>query len=510
MQKINKHVSISSRSFCQKTLSSLKKPVIQTQTYANLQFRATQNQPSQILSANIEQYAKHIPYTLSIYDILAHQDQMVEDYENKVLEYANLTGSKTVTEENVKVKPTTLPNFLEQSIYSHIQNSMKFLIREIPIRIANMIKEMEELPENYKNIDLFKTIYDNYIDSFEDLHKFTNISDMSKIDLIEFCKVVKKILHRHGNTVNNMALSVVEYKRLYGCTRDQEECFIKFLDRFYQSRIGIRLILSHHMELVGASEVKVFDNLSKLIDYKKQAGMGLGNELSNSTKLRLVSSFERETHLSDIVQNNYDIAKQLCERDYMDSPKLVLSNPRNVKSSYVPSHLNYIFFEIIKNAMKATMERYEKDEDVTSIPNINVGIYEGENDVTVKISDFGYGAELSESHRWFDYMYTTSDEGVYDSDFSRNSRSSIMSGFGVGLPLSRLYARYFSGDLKVLTRQGGGTDVYIYLKTKNVEKREVLPNYVPEKMVYKRDFEVNKSRENWIGISPQMSRQLFG
>lgn len=37
------------------------------------------------------------------------------------------------------------------------------------------------------------------------------------------------------------------------------------------------------------------------------------------------------------------------------------------------------------------------------------------------------------------------------------------SGYGMGLPLSRLYARYFGGTLKLRPMEGYGTDAYIHL-----------------------------------------------
>jgi pyruvate dehydrogenase kinase 2/3/4 len=39
-----------------------------------------------------------------------------------------------------------------------------------------------------------------------------------------------------------------------------------------------------------------------------------------------------------------------------------------------------------------------------------------------------------------------------------------MAGLGYGLPISRLYARYFGGDLQVISMEGYGTDAYLHLK----------------------------------------------
>ena len=47
-----------------------------------------------------------------------------------------------------------------------------------------------------------------------------------------------------------------------------------------------------------------------------------------------------------------------------------------------------------------------------------------------------------------------------------------LAGYGYGLPLSRLYARYFNGDLTMSSIEGFGTEVFIYLQAIESEAKE--------------------------------------
>jgi pyruvate dehydrogenase kinase 2/3/4 len=53
----------------------------------------------------------------------------------------------------------------------------------------------------------------------------------------------------------------------------------------------------------------------------------------------------------------------------------------------------------------------------------------------------------------------------------------FQAGFGYGLPLSRLYARYFLGDLFLVSMEGYGTDAFVFLKALPFDATEVLPIY---------------------------------
>jgi pyruvate dehydrogenase kinase 2/3/4 len=48
-------------------------------------------------------------------------------------------------------------------------------------------------------------------------------------------------------------------------------------------------------------------------------------------------------------------------------------------------------------------------------------------------------------------------------DSNEINTPAVLAGYGYGLPLSRLYARYFGGDMQVISMEGYGTDAYLHI-----------------------------------------------
>lgn len=75
------------------------------------------------------------------------------------------------------------------------------------------------------------------------------------------------------------------------------------------------------------------------------------------------------------------------------------------------------------------------------------------------MSDLGGGISRSTTDHLFKYMYSTAPQP------SKSDAHTVpLAGYGYGLPISRLYARYFHGDLVLLSCEGYGTDAVIYMK----------------------------------------------
>jgi len=106
-------------------------------------------------------------------------------------------------------------------------------------------------------------------------------------------------------------------------------------------------------------------------------------------------------------------------------------------------------------------ERYEESDDVA--PNIRVVIADGIEDVTIKVSDEGGGIPRSGVNKIWTYLYTTGESPVLQQGFDPENSPAVLAGYGYGLPVSRLYARYFGGDLQIISMEGYGTDAYLHL-----------------------------------------------
>ncbi|KAF8527102.1 mitochondrial branched-chain alpha-ketoacid dehydrogenase kinase-domain-containing protein [Gautieria morchelliformis] len=398
----------------------------------------------------------------------------------------------------------------------------QFLAEELPVRLAHRVKELDELPHNLSGMPSIKKVKHWYAQSFEELITFpkptlneqirqalntphpngfqlpeatpnpamrkfivpgspaagNGIQNRTKLRIpmerryyahtgevdwppevrdynSRFTKCLDVIKRRHDPTVTTVAQGVLEWKR----SQNEKEIGLDvqaWLDRFYMSRIGIRFLIGQHIAL------------NTLEAHKDYVGIICTN-----------------TNVRDVVHEAIENARFVCEEHYamFKGPPVQLICPDSLYFAYVPGHLRFratdaegarshICFELLKNSLRAVVERFGTSDEAR-LPPIKVVVIEGNEDITIKISDEGGGIPRSAIPLIWTYMYTTMEGQSVDQDFETQGSDfkAPMAGFGYGLPLSRLppplivsqYARYFGGDLRLISMEGYGTDVYIHL-----------------------------------------------
>jgi len=243
----------------------------------------------------------------------------------------------------------------------------------------------------------------------------------------KFAQTLHKIKRRHDSVVTTMAQGILEYKRKR--QRMQIDNNIQsFLDRFYMSRIGIRMLIGQHIALTDQSHYR------------------------DPTYVGIICT---KTYIKDLAQEAIENARFVCEDHYglFEAPKIQLVCNPSLNFMYVPGHLSHMLFETLKNSLRAVVETHGQDKQ--EFPVTKVIVAEGKEDITIKISDEGGGIPRSAIPLVWTYMYTTVDRTPnLDPDFDKSDFKAPMAGFGYGLPLSRLYARYFGGDLKLISMEG--------------------------------------------------------
>ncbi|XP_044789697.2 pyruvate dehydrogenase (acetyl-transferring) kinase isozyme 1, mitochondrial isoform X2 [Bubalus bubalis] len=339
--------------------------------------------------------------------------------------------------------PLSMKQFLDfGSVNACEKTSFMFLRQELPVRLANIMKEISLLPDNLLRTPSVQLVQSWYIQSLQELLEFKDKSAEDAKTIYDFTDTVIRIRNRHNDVIPTMAEGVVEYKESFGVDPVTSQNVQYFLDRFYMSRISIRMLLNQHSLLFG--------------------GKGKG-------------SLSHRKHVGSINPN--------CNVVEVIKAK---SPGQPIQVVYVPSHLYHMVFELFKNAMRATMEHHA---DKGVYPPIQVHVTLGKEDLTVKMSDRGGGVPLRKIDRLFNYMYSTAPRPRVET-----SRAVPLAGFGYGLPISRLYAQYFQGDLKLYSLEGYGTDAVIYIKALSTESIERLPVY--NKAAWKH-YNTNHEADDW-------------
>jgi pyruvate dehydrogenase kinase 2/3/4 len=168
-------------------------------------------------------------------------------------------------------------------------------------------------------------------------------------------------------------------------------------------------------------------------------------------------------------------AKFLCFQTYGRSPEIDIRMPSGgVTIAYIPAHLHHILFELFKNALRAVTERHHSAQ---TLPPIRVTAVRGSvESVTIKVADQGGGIPRSMLPLLFSYMYTTASKNP-DNPTEFGPERAPLSGLGYGLPIARLYARYFGGDVQLMSIEGLGSDAFVFLKAEAGDARELLHTY---------------------------------
>lgn len=388
-----------------------------------------------------------------------------------------------------------------------------FLHRELPIRFAHRVKELDALPYGISGTPSIQKLRGWYCESLEEVLR--NDAPRNEAEEAVFKKCMKDIYTRHADTLITIAKGLYEFKNSEAMTaaledirkkRDKEfskggryrqktgfgaqrgpklkkapsgigDTLADFadihegIDTFLMHRIGIRVIIGQYLAIDPAPSSRLVQfrhltNKNKRLDSSMSEPGSSANEEHEVSDVGLICT---RTRPADVAAAAAEDAADIFERQIVDfdAPEVEIVGNTSCSMAYIPSHLYYILFELLKNSMRAVAEAHS-DAEPDELPPIKIIIGEGRkgDDVVMKISDLGGGIPQSHNKRIFNYLFTTAAPAFQTQlleEMESFGRASPLAGLGYGLPIARLYARYFGGDLSLMSVDGYGTDAYLVL-----------------------------------------------
>ncbi|KAF8138735.1 alpha-ketoacid dehydrogenase kinase [Boletus edulis] len=349
--------------------------------------------------------------------------------------------------------------------------SANYVRTELPVRIAHRIRDLQALPYVVVTQEGVAKVYELYWSAFERFRRFPPITNLSENEA--FCEFLENILDEHAPAIPSLSLGLS-----LASPHLPPDSLDSFMHRMLVSRISRRVLAEHHVALtksLGKNSLEAQDPHVGII----------------YTALNLKNSVDKCVRL--LRNRPYCIVDDMGEsRPDRTWPEVIVDGHLDTKFSYICEHLEYILFELLKNAMQATEFQHG---DATALPPIRATIVAGENDVGVRISDQGGGlssAFIQSPSDLFSFSHvrnatrmdddrlgalrTASFRGVratvaeqVGEETERSTDPESQGGIaphqriGLGLPMSNIFATYFGGSLELVSLDGWGTDVYLRL-----------------------------------------------
>jgi len=344
---------------------------------------------------------------------------------------------------SVRLMPSTMLYSGHSSDGSHLLRSAQYLQKELPVRIAHRITEFRRLPFIVGCHPLLLSVHELYIRAFHLVTQFRPIVDNE--DELKFSQAITKLLEEHREVVTMLAEGFTDCRR-----HIQDPGLIKsFLDAMLTSRLGMRLLCEHHLML------------------------------HDSTSPNQVGVITINFSPKQLVEKKAEFTTKMCMEKYGVAPEVKVQGHLSTVFPYIASPLDYILHEILKNAMRSTVEAHGNASS-DKLPPVVITVANNDIDFIIKISDRGGGVRHDIVDKIWQYGFTSSGYSEVTNktfvDFDHRSNGGLfdvimenrstgkMHGYGFGLPVCRAYAEYLGGGVTMETMQGLGTDVFIRLR----------------------------------------------
>ncbi|KAI9343041.1 branched-chain alpha-ketoacid dehydrogenase [Zopfochytrium polystomum] len=376
--------------------------------------------------------------------------------------------------------------------------SANYVREELAVRLAHRIQDFHQLPFIVGTNPHFKRLIELYGVAFD---TFRNVPEITSLEANrEFCKLVQMMLTTHLVVIPQLAMGIAETAH-----QMDPRAADKFMNEMLRSRIGRRVLAEQHLALSNR-----FDRDFSLPGV---ATLGGNRDRSDSSSIGIVDTqchAQRVASRCGVLSSNWFRSSFSFDNlNIPPPPNIIIDGDVDTTFTYIPDHIEYILFELLKNSMQFSFKRHtpelyeaavrkaeERDladqfstpttgpadqldgftdqtvNDRPVLPTIRITVGSGPSEVTFRVSDQGGGIpkEIQDSI----WSYSSPAKRAF-LNFNRmpelaavvNERVPPTLNLGLGLPMSRVYANYWGGTLHVHSMNGYGTDAYVKISVAN-------------------------------------------
>eukprot|EP01063_Lacrimia_lanifica_P013032 TRINITY_DN1969_c0_g1_i1.p2 TRINITY_DN1969_c0_g1~~TRINITY_DN1969_c0_g1_i1.p2 ORF type:complete len:405 (+),score=151.61 TRINITY_DN1969_c0_g1_i1:87-1301(+) len=355
-------------------------------------------------------------------------------YDKTVEEYACQTP--------LHVKPAYAMEFADTLTEQSLLTYSQYLHKELPVRLARTIRDFQALPyivgvnphveKIYAELSVtFNLVVAHPVPATQTAHE-------------SWVRLVQERLRVHADLISDISKGIKEVRLLPHSSRVDFQYLDGFLDRALTQRTGRRV-------------------LGELL-------LAFHHQLTTGQRRPHQKGIFSQVRPKDVVHHCMDQVLYLASSHYDREVEYEIVGDTHAELLCIASHMEYILFELCKNAVRATLDHHPKGR----VPKIIFRICKGQ-DVSVVISDKGggipvvSGEEAKKVGGPGSYGYSTArpshfDNELYNVNYPTTQDQSTQlqfAGFGFGLALSRVYSRYNGGTLSYQSLPGYGTDMYL-------------------------------------------------
>ena len=288
----------------------------------------------------------------------------------------------------------------------------KFIKEELSVRLSHRIYNLLNLSYGLPLTQPIKNVINLYDDSLNKIDNF----NLDKTSYVNFSKLLLDIKNNHSRLEFDISNGINLIRKGYDIDIINDKYLNKELNKFFNSRIGIRTLILQNFEITNHQR-----------------------------------SIFKKCNVNHILQDCISDISILSERNFSEEPLYIINNKDDININYLPSHIYYILNEVIKNSVIAHNKKNILDKEP-----IVIDMFDSESELVIKVSDKGDSFSYNDIKKVLTYSYSTEKIDDLDKDF-------IIGGFGFGLPLAKVYAKYFKGNIIVNPNLNYGTDIFIYL-----------------------------------------------